>query len=363
MIEVIDRGAVIAGTSAFLGVEVDADGVLSASYLSASVRRLAGFLCPCSPRTIVRRMVESHIGLVDDLSMFEEHVEASIEGLVAIGDLLELSDVALEGEHVRGTWLVAAPPAFVLRPSGSVFLLGLSSDEQTPLPTEMRARIVCRQGIRSIDPVPPEDLSMVLGDLGLRGLSAASWLRTPRAAAPADLVASYDAKLAARQQSGEVTDLLVLDGSRRARSYRARWTSPGTLSGNHVVRRPQAFGADLWGYAQLSDGIPLKVLDLPLHGDRWRGCDAAWRIQMAIDAIACRSQEYRLREVEGGAIFDLFSPIPKWARRRLAIIGNEVQPDGCLMSFVVPEAEIETEEEFLRNLLFLARTAGSEGIS
>jgi hypothetical protein len=358
MIEVVDEGAVIGAACLSLGVELDADGVLGATYLSAAIRRLAGFLCPCSPRAIVRRMVESHVGLIDDVPLFEERVETSIERLVAIGDLLELADVALEGERVRGTWLVAAPPAFVVRPSGSVFLLGLSADEQTPLPTEMQSRIVSRQGVRSINPVPPEDLATILGDLGLRELSASGWLRSPKAAAPADLVASYDRKLAALQHSGEVTDLLVLDGSRRTRSYRARWTSQGTLSGNFVVRRPQAFGSDLWGYAQLSDGVPVKLLDLPLHGDRWRGCDAAWRVQMAIDEIAGRPQEYRLRAVEGGAILDLFSPIPKWARRRLAIIGIEVQPAGCLMSFLLPQAEIATEEEFLKNLLFLARTPG-----
>ena len=358
MIEFVEKESVIDAACAFLGVELDADGVVGATYLFAAVRRLAGFLCPCSPRTIVRRMVESHVGLVDDVQTFEERVESAIEGLVAIGDLLELSDVALEGEHVRGTWLVAAPPAFVVRPCGSAFLLGLSSDEQTPLPWEMRSRIVSRHGIRSIDPVPSEDLSTILGDLGLRELSAAGWLRTPKAAPPADLLAAYDGKLATRRHSGEVADLLVLDGSRRTRSYRARWTTPGTLSGNYVVRRPQAYGSDLWGYAQLSDGVPVKLLDLPLHGDRWRGCDAAWRVQMAIDAMACRPQEYRLRAVEGGVILDLFSPIPKWARRRLAIIGNELQPAGCLMSFLVPEAEFATEEEFLTDLLFLARTVG-----
>lgn len=358
MIEVVDQDAVVGSACSSLGVDLDIDGVLGASYLSAAVRRLAGFLCPCSPRTLVRRMIESHVGLVDDIPMFEDCVESTIEGLVAIGDLLELSDVALEGEHVRGTWLVAAPPAFVLRPSGSAFLLGLSADEQTPLPTEMRSRIISRGTTRSIDPLPSEDLSMLLSDLGLRELSTAGWLRSPKALAPAELLAFFDGKLAVRSHSGEVADLLVLDGTRRTRSYKARWTTPGTLSGNYIVRRPQAFGSDLWGYAQLSDGVPVKMLDLPLHGDRWRGCDAAWRIQMAIDALASRPQEYRLRAVQGGAILDLFSPIPKWARRRLAIIGNEIQPFDCLMSFSFSEVEVATEEEFLKDLLFLARTAG-----
>ena len=356
MIEVVDPEAVVNTAHSSLGVEREEDGILSAAYIAAAIRRLAGFLCPCSPRTLVRWMIDSHRGLLEDEPGFRDLVETSIEALVAIGDLLELADVALEGEGVRGTWLVAAPPAFVIRPSGSAFLLGLSADEQTPLPTEMRSRIVSRQGIRTIAPVATENLSTVLGDLGLRELSPAAWLKSPKATSPVDLIASYDNKLAATQRSGEVPDLLILDGSQKTRSYKGRWTPPGTLSGNFVVRRPQTFGADLCGYAQVSGGEPLKLLDLPLHGDRWRGCDAAWRIQMAIDSVTGRPQEYRLRAAEGGKILDFFSPIPKWARRRLAIIGSEVPPAGCLMSFLVPEAEVTTEQEFLKNLLFLART-------
>ena len=358
MIEVVDQGAVAGTAYASLGVEVADDGVLAASYLSAAIRRLAGFLCPCSPRTLVRRMVESHHGLVEDVPAFIELVEASIETLVAIGDLLELADVTLEGEQVRGTWLVAAPPAYVVRPSGTAFILGLSADEQTPLPTEMRSRVESRRGIRSIASLPGEDLATVLHDLGLRSLSERAWLKCPKVVGAHDLIALHDAKLAGLQPSGDIPDIVVLDGSRKTRSYKGRWTSSGSLTGNYVVRRPQTFGSDLWVYAQLVDGQPRKLLDLPLHGDRWRGCDAAWRIQMAIDAVAGRPQEYRLRESGGDAILDFFSPIPMWARKRLAVIGSEIDPSGCLLSFLVPEAEVATEEKFLGGMLFLARTAG-----
>jgi len=302
-------------------------------------------------------MVESHHGLVEDVLAFVELVEASIETLVAIGDLLELTDVALEGEQVRATWLVAAPPAYVVRPSGTAFILGLSADEQTPLPTEMRSRIESPRGIRSIAPQPSEDLAKVLHDLGLRSLSESAWLKCPKVVGAKDLVAFHDNKLGGLQPSGEVTDIVVLDGSRKTRSYKRRWTSPGLLTGNFVVRRPQTFGSDLWGYAHLVDGQPRKLLDLPLHSERWRGCDAAWRIQMAIDAVAGRPQEYRLREPGGDAILDFFSPIPMWARKRLAVIGSEINPAGCLLSFLVPESEVATEEKFLGEMLFLARAA------
>jgi hypothetical protein len=351
--EVVSADAIIGGTRATLGLPTglaDPDE----PYLAAGLRRLAGFLCPCSPRTLLRAMVDSHRGLVADADGFGERVEVSIETLVAIGDLLELGDVALEGDAVKGTWLVAAPPAFVARDSGSVFILGLSADEQTPLPTEMRSRVAVDRAIRSIDPQPDENLPAMLRELGMRELSISGWLKSPKLVPAAALIAGYDAKLATPQRSGEVPDLIVLDGGRNTRSYRRRWTAAGSLTGNFVVRRPQTFGADLWGYAELRDGEPVKLLDLPVHGERWRGCDVAWRIQMAIDAVAGRPQEYRLAAVDGGSRFDLFSPIPVWGRRRLAVIGQEIEPVGCLMSFFVPAREVASEEGFLKELLYLS---------
>ena len=181
---------------------------------------------------------------------------------------------------------MAAPPAFVVWGSGGAFVLGLSADEQTPLPTEMRARLSADRVIRSINRQDDEDLGAVLRELGLRELSIAGWLRTPKVADAAALLATYGTKLEACASSGDVPNLLVLDGGRQTRSYPGRWGPAGAQTGNFVVRRPQTFGADLWGFAELADGSPKRLLDLPLAGDRWRGCDAAWRIQMAIDALA-----------------------------------------------------------------------------
>ena len=353
MIEIVAADTVMGVARASLGLPEDVAG-FDEAYIAAALRRLAGFLCPGSPRTLLRTMVDSHRGVVD-IDVFATRVEAVIETLVSIGDLLELGDVALEGEEVRSTWLVAAPPSFVVRGNGDAFILGLSADEQTPLPTEMLARVRSNRVIRSIDGQDDEDLSAVLRELGLRELSVAGWLRTPRGDDAPALLATYRTKLAACAPSGDVPDLLVLDGGRRTRSYRRRWGPAGGLTGNFVVRRPQTFGADLWGFAELADGFPTRLLDLPLAGDRWRGCDAAWRIQMAIDALAGRPQEYRLVKCDGGSRFDLFSPIPSWARRRMTVMGLEVEPAGCLMSFLVPTEEVAGEEAFLKDMLYLSR--------
>jgi hypothetical protein len=357
MIEVVCPAEVLAYARTNLGLPQDGQTVLDEGYIASALRRLAGFLCPCSPRTLVRSMVESHRGLVDDAGTFEQRLEDSVETLVAIGDLLELNDVALEGDAVKGTWLVAAPPTFVARESGSVFILGLAADEQTPLPSEMRTRVSCRRAIRSISPQPGDDVAAALRELGVRELSSTAWLRTPRKLPAGDLIGLFDARLSILGASGEVPDLLVLNGARATRSYRQRWGPAGSLSGRYVVRRPQTFGSDLWGYAELRDGQSVRLLDLPLPGDRWRGCDVAWRLQLAIDALAGRPQEYRIVCNGAGVRLDLFSPIPLWARRRLAIVGEETEAAGCLMSFQLPDDEAPAEEKFLREQLYLARSA------
>ena len=356
MIEVVGAEAVVTAAATSLGLPVERAAVLDDTYLAASIRRLAGFLCPCSPATLVRLVVDSHRALAPDAPKFAERVGDSVEALTAIGDLLELSEVSATGEAVKGTWLFAAPPSFVARASGSVFVLGLSADEPTPLPTEMRARIVSRGATRSIRPLAGENLAATLRDLGMRELSAAAWRRSPKVETARKLVSGYGDRLSAVRSSGDIPDLSVLDGARRTRSYRARWSPPGTLTGDYVVRRPQAYGADLWGYARIEEGVPRKLIDFPVAGGRWRGCDVAWRAQMAIDALAGRPQEYRLVRGEESARLDFFSPIPDWARRRLAAVGEEVGPEQCLVSFMVGEAEVGVEEGFLRELLFLSRT-------
>jgi hypothetical protein len=356
MIEVVGAEAVIATAASSLGLSAEGATAIGNTYLAALIRRLAGFLCPCSPTTLVRSVVDTHRALAPEGPEFAERVGESVEALTAIGDLIELSDVSVTGEAVRGTWLFAAPPSFVARASGSVFILGLSADEPTPLPSEMRARIVSRGATRTIRPLAGEDLGATLRDLGMRELSAAAWRRRPKVETAQKLVSGYADKLSAARSSGDIPDLSVLDGARRTRNYRARWSPAGALTGDYIVRRPQAYGADLWGYARLEQGVPSKLIDFPLPGGRWRGCDIAWRAQMAIDALAGKPQEYRLVHFEGSSRFDFFSPIPDWARRRLAAVGEEVGPEGCLMSFTVDEAEVAAEEGFVREFLFLSRT-------
>jgi hypothetical protein len=330
-------------------------GGIDDGYIAGALRRLAGFLCPCSPKTLLRSMVESHRGLAGAPEDFAARVEDVLEALVAVGDLLELRDVTTLDETVKATWVFAAPPSFVLRPSGSAYILGLAMDEATPLPGDLLQRLQVRGATRTIGSLPGEDLGSLLRRLSLRELSSEAWLRHPKREEPGALVAALNAQLDRQRPAGELAELRVLDGARRARSYRNRWCEPGSLTGRFIVRRPQAYGADLWAYAELDEGRAVKALDFPPPGSRWRGCDLAWRAQMAMDALNGDHQRYRQTSENGTATFDFFSPIPDWARRRLACIGEQVESEASLLCFRIPENEAPAEEAFLQEFLFLRR--------
>lgn len=322
------------------------------AYLASALRRAAGHLCPCSPRTLVSAIAELHRGLAQD-DAFETRVEDILDSLVAHGDLLELSDVTTLDDRVKGTWLFAAPPAFMVRTSGSALLLGLSADEALPLPQEIKDRVRYQGAARFLDPAENEPLADMLQGFGFRQLSQDAWLRPPKREGAQDMLASLDARLSQQGRAGDVEGLQILDDTRVVRRYRDRWQPARSQSGIFIVRRPQAYGADLWGYGELDAGRLVRLIDLPGSGSRWRGCDVAWRIQMARDALADRHQRYRLLPLPEGMRFDFFWPIPDFARRRLAALGQILPADHCLMSYFVGAADADEEAAFLSDYLFL----------
>ena len=91
MIVVTSAEAVIASASETL--RLSADGDTDDAYWIATLRRLAGQLCPCSPRTLVASAVASHCNLIDVDEALTAHLEDLIDSLTAAGDLLELTDV------------------------------------------------------------------------------------------------------------------------------------------------------------------------------------------------------------------------------------------------------------------------------
>ena len=252
--------------------------------------------------------------------------------------------------------MFAAPPSFVVRRSGGIFLLGVVSDQETFLPQSLASRISHEGCARVIAPEPDEDLSAELREQSLQQLSEDAWLRSPKAERPEDVLNRFEHQLATQPPSGAVNDLQILDPAQSVTYYRGRWTTPRSQTGSFVARRPQEFGAPIWCFAALEEGTLVRLLDLPLKKTRWRGCDVAWHLQMAIDHCRKSPQLYRRRQDGDGVRMDFFSPVPEWSQRRLMIIGHPLPPKHSLMSFRIPAAEIETEEDFLRERLWLSRS-------
>jgi len=340
-----------------LGLPAESTQPLDDAFLGAILRHCAGIYCPCSRATLRAVTVDSLQHLSE--SPLTERIEAAIESLTVNGDLLELADVITDDPAVKGTWVFAAPPSFVVRRSGSMFLIGVVRDLTAFLPQSFASRIVYEGFGRLIRPEQGEDLRGELRDQGLLELSEPAWLRAPREEAPEKVIADTRQRLAAQPSGGTIEGLQVLDGARPATYYAGRWAPAARLNGMFVGRRPQDYGAPIWCVVSLDNGNVSKLLDLPPKKFRWRACDFAWHFQMAIDATNRVPQRYRRQRTDEGTDFHFFSPIPQWAERRLMIFGHLIPREHSLFSYRLPPAEADIEEQFLRNRLWLTPTEDS----
>ncbi|MXW07110.1 MAG: hypothetical protein F4Z87_03110 [Gammaproteobacteria bacterium] len=359
MIERVSATEVIAGCRQTIGISENQNTKIDDALLMALARRSAGFHCPCSRATLRASLLECLHGLPTDCFSLPEAVDDTIEALIVGGDLLELSDVSIDDSEVKQTWVFAAPPSFVVRASGTVFLFGIVPDQESFLPSELNYRVSQRGYARVLEPESGEDLPIQLRENGLQQLSESAWLKCPRTEDPHKFLDRHQRLLADQPTISEIHEVQILDWSLPVSYYRGRWTTPAGQHGTFVARRPQEFGAPIWCLVELQNGKPVRLLDLPLARTRWRGCDIAWHLQLAIDHLRNAPQCYRRRMEGDGVRFDFFSPVPQWSQRRLIVVGRPVPREKCLFSYIIPKNEADSEEEFLRLNLWLSRLDGS----
>lgn len=344
-----------------LGLPIAPGVAVDDALLAALLRRCAGILCPCSRTSLRAAALECLHGLVEAEEQLPETIDAVIEGLIIGGDLLELNDVTTVDPAVKGTWVFAAPPSFVVRSDGSgVFLTGIVPDQDSFLPPSLAQRVIHERFTRIIDREPAEDLAGELREHGLQELSESVWLKAPRPEAAAALLGSMERQLSASPPCGTVEGIQFLDPTRRVNYYKGRWCAPDkNHSGSFVARRPQDYGAPIWCFVEFESGVPVRLLDLPLKRTRWRACDAAWHLQMAIDYCRSNPQRYRRSVTGNRRRFEFFSPLPQWSERRLMIFGRPEPQTGSLISYSLPASLSDQEERFLQERLWLARTEDS----
>ena len=337
-----------------LGLDPTALDLTSVEAIAAALRRMASFLCPCASATLIRSVVRPLRGLVDNFDTLKPMVEETLEAIIAHGDILEHRDVDEGSVNSSVSMLYLAPPSFVVRNSGIVILLGITSDQYSSLPNNLEKRVEHEKHLRRLIPASGENLMTKLKNLGFIEISHKQWLHEPKSDAPEQHLSRMNSLLDSAQPSRDVPGLELLDPTRPVRYYRGRWTDPGSKSGRFVARRSQAYGSKLWCYIELRDGNPERLIDFPLVNKRWRGCDEAWHLQMAIDAERGYAQLFR---VDSGPldtyIIQLFSPFPMWAQRRWDAVGEPVSASGCLLAYRFNKAEFAEELRFAREMLWL----------
>ena len=353
--KILGQAEVHASAIEALGLDPSLLDLTCIEAIACALRRAASFLCPCPPRTLISAVWEPLKGLASDQESLREDVEEALDALVCHGDLLELAAGTRESLDKDVRLLFAAPPAFVQRKSSALLILGVSPDSVSPLPEEYERKIDHHHHVRVLDLGEAEDARGLLEALGFINLSMSKWTRGPGRETAAEHLAGMQAALLSAHKLHEILGLRILDPTKRVTYYRGRWVEPKNHTGCFIARRPQAYGADLWCYAELKDGDPERILDLPVREGTGRGCDVAWRLQAAIDHERGVPQRFKVRRERHGVCYlDVFSPVPMWARRRWVAVGEEVSAQRCLFSIALPEAEVDEEIAFAQEELWLA---------
>jgi hypothetical protein len=340
----------------------NSNGQVDVPFVAQALRRAIHILAPCPRHEIESAVRKSLLGLcpVEELTGI---VEETTEALLVYGDILEMRPLQTDAWHEASVVLRPAPPSFIVRHDQSIILIGVAGDEITPLVGETGARLQYRGPLRILAPLPDENLTQTLSDIGLLELTEAVWLRLPSIETSASYVAKWKKDLlAAPPQDATISGLRVIAPEGANMIYRDRWIEPDqSFSGMYVARRPQRYGNDIWCLVELAGGRPERFLDLHSVGDRLRPCDIAWRIQMALDAQAGAPQRFRIRQEAPATYIDFLTPLPSWAVRKLMISAQRVEPYRSILTFVLQTTDIDDTINFLRQRLWLTPERKGEG--
>lgn len=335
-----------------LGLDPEACDLFSVEAMAAALRRTAGFLCPCPQRSLVLAVVEPLEKLVRDRENLYEVVENTLEAMVTYGDLLEEYEVGAIERSSRSSLLYASPPSFVCRDSGAVFLIGIAPDHVSPLPERLTARIDYVNHVRRLFPESGENLRADLTQFGLTELSMDVWRKeSPQQETSKEHLRRLSSRL--KPISGFLEGLNILNPAKPVTHYRRRWEEVKSQTGYFVARRPQAYGNDMWCYVELAQGQVVKLLDLPITNIRLRGCDEAWRLQLAIDTELGHPQCFKVLHKKQSSIVEFYSPLPMWATRRWDDTGEPITTTSGLFAYKFPAGELQEEIQFMQRDLWL----------
>jgi hypothetical protein len=321
--------------------------------VAALIRQVADVVCPCTSRKLLLAVLDL---MVESDANFEQQVERLVEQLLVLGDLLELEVADPISGQGSSTYIHAAPPSFVARSSGRVYLCGIAPDNMPFLPDRLWSRIQHSGAARYIEPDAENDLTQTMKELGLRQLSYASWSHAPKVKSATEFVDSARARIRKEGVTGDIPNLRILRPAGSAATYMSRWADPSNESGLFVGRRPRAYGSDLWCLIDLAAGRPNRWIDLPFLESRERGCDLAWRLQLALDAVQGDPATFKSTEEVVGWRVKVSFPLPLWAQRRLTTLSLDAGENQSAFSWLIPQTELASEEHFLMDYLWFVKS-------
>ena len=350
----IDADAVRADAVESLGLGTIGVNLTSREAISASLRRAASFLCPATSGRIVRAVLEVMAGLVPNDDDLRRELDATLDLLIASGDLLYLPTG--DGGSMRRLFL--GPPSFVQRSANAFILVGVRPDGAPFVDDELAPLITYEGHTRTLRMRDALDGAEILGAADIARLTKDQWVRAPRSTLASEVLAYYTTRLLAAGTSSGIAELQLLDPATPVRYYRGRWRTPMPAdNGTYVARRPQAYGADLWCVAVLAGGQVVRFVDLPVDDRLSLARDEAWRLQAALDATLGHPQQLRIREGQQAdvRVLDLFSPVPSWAQRYLDAVGVPLgRSGGSLFSYGLAVSDVDEITAFLSAGLWLA---------
>lgn len=327
------------------------------ALIASILRRIAVTTCPCPRDALVSCAVDAFTGFGATEAM-KLRVREVLDSLVIIGDLLELGgSMSLPGVMAED-WLYCAPPAFVIR-EGSILLLGIEPEDQASLPAALRSRVVRQRELRYLRTDEDGDvISVQLRAAGYLEISKVAWTRPPQKQTAEAFLEGVVRRLREADNRGALEGLQVYGPANPDRRFASRLVPSTGCSGFHVGRRPQAFGAPIWVFVELEQGHPVRFLDLPWRGGKFRGCDHGWRIQSALDAQASRPQTYRVTPIDDDLDhYEFFSPLPLWIERKLRIHGERVSADGALFAYALDRHCDHDIDDLVQSYMWFQRTA------
>jgi len=337
----------------------EAADLLSAEGLAASLRRAASYLCPASPRQVTDAVLDALRPLLPDAGPQRDDIADLLDLLVASGDLIELRRAASGTARL----LYLGPPSYIERHPGQYLLTGIRP-HGAPLISSSLAEAIQYEGHTRTIGLSPDRAAAVLAEAGLHKIRREQWIRRPAEVPAENLTARMRQRLSASGPAGQVDGLTIIGNDGAVTYYRGRWRPPAVAdSGLFVGRRPQAYGADAWCLVLVTDGTPVRLVDLPADDPAAPGHDEAWRVQAAIDAERSTPQVFRVGGPAraGGRTIDFFSPLPRWAERYLQLVGMAVpRSRGALFSYRVPVDALPGLAGFLASMLWM-RQSTTEG--